>query len=73
MGMAIIGKRLYMTSFLSTTGKGPGGEVLSMPLSGGPLKPVVKGFVAPTVGLGVHGNSLYVGEVGTGLVFKVTP
>jgi glucose/arabinose dehydrogenase len=73
MGMAIIGNRLYMTSFLGIGGKGPGGEVLSMPLSGGPAKPVVKGFVAPTVGLGVHGNSLYVGEVGTGLVFKVTP
>ncbi len=73
MGMAIIGKRLYMTSFLGATGKGPGGEVLSMPLSGGTAKPVVKGFVAPTVGLGVNGKSLYVGEVGTGLVFKVTP
>jgi glucose/arabinose dehydrogenase len=72
MGLAIIGKRLYMTSFLGTTGKGPGGEVLSMPLSGGPAKPVVKGFVAPTVGLGVHGGSLYVGEL-TGQVFKVTP
>jgi hypothetical protein len=43
-----------------------------MPLSGGPVKPVVKGFVAPTVGLGVHGGSLYVGEL-TGQVFKVTP
>ncbi|HSC03070.1 MAG TPA: hypothetical protein VLC49_07115 [Solirubrobacteraceae bacterium] len=72
MGMAIIGKRLYMTSFLGAGGKGPGGEVLSMPLSGGTAKPVVKGFVAPTVGLGVHGKSLYVGEL-TGQVFKVTP
>jgi glucose/arabinose dehydrogenase len=72
MGLAIIGKRLYMTSFLGTKGKGPGGEVLSMPLSGGPAKVVVKGFVAPTVGLGVHGSSLYVGEL-TGQVFKVTP
>jgi glucose/arabinose dehydrogenase len=72
MGMAIIGKRLYMTSFLGAGGKGPGGEVLSMPLTGGTAKPVVKGFVAPTVGLGVHGNSLYVGEL-TGQVFKVTP
>jgi glucose/arabinose dehydrogenase len=72
MGMAIIGKRLYMTSFLGPKGKGPGGEVLSMPLSGGRAKAVVKGFVAPTVGLGSHGGSLYVGEL-TGQVFKVTP
>ena len=72
MGLAIIGDRLYMTSFVGVGGKGPGGQVLSMPLSGGTAKTVVKGFVAPTVGLGVHGNSLYVGEL-TGQVFKVTP
>lgn len=73
MGMVIIGKRLYMTSFLGPKGKGPGGEVLWMPLSGGPAKPLVSGFVAPTVGLGSRAGSLYVGEVGTGLVFRVTP
>jgi glucose/arabinose dehydrogenase len=70
MGMAIIGKRLYMTSFLGTTGKA--GEVFSMPLTGGKLTPVVTGFVAPTVGLGTDGTSLYIGEL-TGQVFKVTP
>jgi hypothetical protein len=43
-----------------------------MPLKGGTAKPVVTGFVAPTVGLGVNGKSLYVGEL-TGQVFKVTP
>jgi glucose/arabinose dehydrogenase len=72
MGMAIIGKRLYMTSFVGVGGKGPGGEVLSMPLKGGAVKPVVTGFVAPTVGLGTNGHSLYIGEL-TGQVFKVTP
>jgi glucose/arabinose dehydrogenase len=70
MGMAIIGKRLYMTSFTGTTGKA--GEVFSMPLTGGKLTPVVTGFVAPTVGLGTDGTSLYIGEL-TGQVFKVTP
>ena len=70
MGLAIIGKRLYMTSFSGIGGKGAGGEVFSMPLSGGALKPVVTGFVAPTVGLGAHGNTLYVGEL-TGQVFSV--
>jgi glucose/arabinose dehydrogenase len=72
MGMAIVGKRLYMTSFLGAGGKGPGGEVVSMPLKGGAVKPVVTGFVAPTVGLGTNGHSLYIGEL-TGQVFKVTP
>jgi glucose/arabinose dehydrogenase len=70
MGMAIIGKKLYMTSFTGTTGKA--GEVFSMPLTGGKLTPVVTGFVAPTVGLGTDGKSLYIGEL-TGQVFKVTP
>jgi glucose/arabinose dehydrogenase len=69
MGMAIIGKKLYMTSFL---GAGKAGEVFSMPLTGGKLTPVVTGFVAPTVGLGTDGTSLYIGEL-TGQVFKVTP
>jgi glucose/arabinose dehydrogenase len=72
MGMAIIGKKLYMTSFMGPQGKGPGGEVFSMPLKGGKLKPVVTGFVAPTVGLGVRGSSLYIGEL-TGQVFSVKP
>jgi glucose/arabinose dehydrogenase len=70
MGLAIIGKTLYMTSFLGNGGKA--GEVLSMPLRGGPVKVVAKGQVAPIVGLGTSGGSLYVGEL-TGLVYKVTP
>jgi glucose/arabinose dehydrogenase len=70
MGLAIIGKTLYMTSFLGSTGKA--GEVFSMPLKGGKLKTVVHGFVAPTVGLGQHAGSLYIGEL-TGQVFSVRP
>jgi glucose/arabinose dehydrogenase len=70
MGLAIIGHRLYMTSFAGTKGKGPGGEVLSMPLSGGKLTPVLTGFAAPTVGLSAHGHTLFVGEL-SGQVFSV--
>jgi glucose/arabinose dehydrogenase len=72
MGLGIIGSRLYFTSFLSTTGRGPGGEVLSLPLIGGAAKPLLTGFVAPTVGLGANDKTLYVGEL-TGQVFKVNP
>ena len=72
MGMVIIGSRLYMTSFAGPAGKGPGGAVLSMSLHGGPVTTVVTGFVAPTVGLGTDGHSLYIGEL-TGQIFKVTP
>jgi glucose/arabinose dehydrogenase len=72
MGMVIMGNRLYMTSFAGPKGKGPGGEVLSMPLKGGSTKPLLKGFVAPTVGLGGNGGWLYVGEL-TGQIFRVRP
>lgn len=72
MGLAIIGKKLYMTSFLGANGKGPGGAVYSMPLKGGKVKPVLTGFVAPVVGLGSHAGRLYVGEL-TGQVFRVKP
>jgi glucose/arabinose dehydrogenase len=72
MGMVIIGSRLYVTSFLGVGAKGPGGEVLSMPLKGGKLKPLLTGFVAPTVGLGGNNGWLYVGEL-TGQVFRVKP
>jgi glucose/arabinose dehydrogenase len=72
MGLTIIGSKLYMSSFLGPRGKGPGGEVYSMPLKGGPLTPALTGFVAPVVGLGSHAGWLYVGEL-TGQVFRVKP
>ena len=69
MGLAIIGQRLYMTSFAGPSG---GGTVYSMSLKGGKYTPVATGFVAPTVGLGVHKGTLYVGEL-TGQVFSIKP
>ncbi len=72
MGMVIMGKRIYTTSFTGIGGKGDG-EVLSLPLSGGTLKPLVKGTIAPVVGLGANAGWLYFGEVGPGLVYRVKP
>ena len=43
-----------------------------MSLKGGKYTPVATGFVAPTVGLGVHKGTLYVGEL-TGQVFSIKP
>jgi glucose/arabinose dehydrogenase len=68
MGLAIVGKTLYMSSFLGTTGKA--GEVLQMPVKGGAYKVLVSGFVAPVVGLGVSNGWLYIGEL-TGQVYRV--
>jgi glucose/arabinose dehydrogenase len=70
MGLGIIGKTLYMSEFVGN--KGASGLVVSMPLSGGTPKTLLTGFVAPVVGLGVHGGWVYVGEL-TGQVFRVRP
>jgi hypothetical protein len=70
MGIATLGSKLYLTSFLGRKGQGPGGEVFSLGIGGGKLKPLMTGFVAPTVGLGLHDGFVYVGEL-TGQVFRV--
>jgi glucose/arabinose dehydrogenase len=70
MGIALQGWTLYMTSFGSTSGKGPGGEVVTLELGSSTLKPLLTGFVAPTVGLGLSRGYVYVGEL-TGQVYRV--
>jgi glucose/arabinose dehydrogenase len=67
-GLGIIGGRLYVSEF----GFVHAPQVVSMPLTGGPLKPFLTGFVAPVVGLSAHAGWLYVGEL-TGQVFRVKP
>ncbi|MEP7022378.1 MAG: hypothetical protein ABJB47_00895, partial [Actinomycetota bacterium] len=66
MGIAVHTGTLYMTSFL---GGGKGGEVFTLGLRSHVLKPLLKRFVAPTVGLGLHHGYVYVGEL-TGQVFR---
>jgi glucose/arabinose dehydrogenase len=66
MGLAIIGKKLFISEF----GGSKPGQVVSMPVGGGKITPAVTGFVAPVVGLAASGHSLYIGEL-TGQVFKV--
>jgi glucose/arabinose dehydrogenase len=72
MGLAVIGNTLYMTSFGGPHGKGPGGQVLAMPLTGGKTWVIVSGFVAPVVGLAASRGRLYIGEL-TGQAFSVKP
>jgi glucose/arabinose dehydrogenase len=69
MGIAVHAGTLYMTSFTGG-GKGPGGKVFTLGLRSHVLKPLLKGFVAPTVGLGLHHGYVYVGEL-TGQVYRV--
>ncbi|HWA65032.1 MAG TPA: hypothetical protein VG899_01510 [Mycobacteriales bacterium] len=68
MGIGLSGGRLYVTSFTGKDGKA--GEVFSLARRGGVLQPVMTGFVAPTVGLGVNKGYVYVGEL-TGQVFRL--
>jgi glucose/arabinose dehydrogenase len=68
MGIALSGSHMYLTSFLGRSGKA--GEVFTTSTHGGPLKPLVTGFVAPTVGLGLSQGYVYVGEL-TGQVYRV--
>lgn len=67
-GVGIIGGRLYMSEFGFVLHP----KVVSMPLAGGPLQTVLRGFVTPIIGLGTHGGWVYVGEL-TGQVFRVRP
>jgi glucose/arabinose dehydrogenase len=66
MGIGSIGKTLYVALF-SGTGKGP--EVVEMSEKGQP-QPLLTGFAAPVVGLGVNEGSIYVGDL-TGSIYKV--
>lgn len=73
MGLAVMGHRLYVGSFLGPQGQG--GSLYSMPLSGGTLTPVVTGFPLATDALAAHAGALYVGgqdQSGQGFVYKVT-
>lgn len=68
-GIAISGGRIYLTEFGFAKPNPP--LVVSLPLSGkGKPKILLKGFVAPVIGLAVNGGDLYVGSL-TGTVYKV--
>jgi glucose/arabinose dehydrogenase len=68
MGLGLAGGRLYMSEFLGNQGKS--GLVQSIPATGGKPTTLLTGFVAPIVGLAVHGGYVYVGEL-TGQAFRV--
>jgi glucose/arabinose dehydrogenase len=63
MGLGSIGQTLYIAEF------GPG-RVVKMSLKTKVVKPVLTGFRAPIVGLGIHNGFIYVGEL-TGSVYRV--
>jgi glucose/arabinose dehydrogenase len=75
MGLAVIGKTLYIGSYLGLHAKGAGG-LYSTPVAGGKVKPVVTGFPLATDALAENGGYLYVGGstgAGAGEVYRVKP
>jgi glucose/arabinose dehydrogenase len=73
MGVTINRRKLYLGSYSGLSGHG-GGALYTMPLAGGPLKPVVTGFPLSTDALAANGGFLYVGgstEAGAGYVYRV--
>ena len=73
MGMAVIGKKLYVGSWgqNGTTG----GALYWIPITGGKLKPVVTDFPAATDALAAHDGYLYAGGAGPsgGVIYQVKP
>jgi glucose/arabinose dehydrogenase len=75
MGVAIIGRTLYLGSYGGIGGQG-GGALFSTPIGGGTVKSVVTGFPIATDALAAHGGFLYVGGStgkGAGYVYRVKP
>jgi glucose/arabinose dehydrogenase len=66
MGIGSIGKTLYVSLF-GGTGKGP--EVVEMSEKGQP-RPLLTGFAAPVIALGVNEGNVYVGDL-TGSIYEV--
>jgi glucose/arabinose dehydrogenase len=69
MGVGIYGSQIYLSEFGANAPLQPP-QVVVIPLTGGPPQTLLSGFVAPIVGLGIHNDRLYVGEL-TGDIYSV--
>jgi glucose/arabinose dehydrogenase len=67
MGIGAIGSNLYVSLF---GGLGQGPVVAKMPARGGTPKPVLQGFAAPVIALGINNGTIYVGDL-TGTIYAV--
>lgn len=69
MGVGIFRTHIYLSEFGANAPVQPP-QVVQIPLGGGKPVPLLTGFVAPIVGLGIHNDRLYVGEL-TGDIYEV--
>ncbi|HMM48748.1 MAG TPA: hypothetical protein PKE32_03935 [Miltoncostaeaceae bacterium] len=70
MGISPIGTTLYVSLFGGIAKSGPEVVAVSTTAKKPSFTPVLRGFVAPIVGLTTHGRTLYVGDL-TGSVYSV--
>jgi hypothetical protein len=68
MGIASVGRTLYVALFTGIGGNGFNPEVVTIPAGGGKPTPFITGFGVQVIGLAIHHGTLYVGTV-NGLVF----
>lgn len=75
MGIAVIGKKLYIGSYFNGNATLGEGALYTMSVKGGRLKPLVTGFPLATDALAAHDGKLYVGGTGAngGEVYQVKP
>jgi glucose/arabinose dehydrogenase len=66
-GIAAAGSRLYVALF---NGVSRGPAVVTLPVSGGKPRPLLTGFAAPVVAVGVSGGFVYTGDL-TGSIYRV--
>lgn len=70
MGIASAGKTLYVALYSGIGGNGFNPEVVTIPSTGGAPTPLLTGFGVQIIALGIHHDTLYVGNL-NGQVYSV--
>ena len=68
MGISSIGATLYVALYTGIANSGP--EVVTIPVAGGAPTPLLTGFGAHLIALGIHAGIIYVGDV-SGTIYRV--
>ncbi len=70
MGIAAVGRTLYVALFQGIGGNGFNPEVVTIPAGGGTPTPLVTGFGNQIIALAIHAGELFVGDV-NGQIFEL--
>lgn len=72
MGIAAIGRTLYVAEFGGPGGAGRHPQVVSLSTRTRRVEPVATGYAAPVIALGASGGALYTGDE-SGTVYRIKP